>query len=741
MLLLCFLITSLMPIHADATPKITVYVSNKLVSFPDAQPSLTAQGRVLVPLRFVSEALMANVNWDGTTQTATVIKGDTTLKLTIGNQNILVDGKATLTDAAPLLMDGRVFVPLRFPAQFLGSEVEWLSQNRTVLIDSKAEAISTLEDAFTLLIYMNGTDLESSFDEESNTYAGAATEDLYEILKVGSTDQVNLVIETGGTNAWAFPGIDSTQNQRWLVQKDQLVPLTNVGRANMGAAESLTDFITWGKNTYPAQAYGLILWNHGGGPIVGYGVDELFEGDALQLPELQEALLDAKLNQPFEFIGFDACLMASIETANTLAPFAKYLVASQELEPGHGWDYSKIASYLTSPTSAKTGAAIGRNIADGFSAQAKAQETDSDITLSVIDLSKLAPINTALEQLMGTLSTNFDDTTATEISKKLSATKVYGANSPDEGYTDLHDLGQFAKQMASYNSSAAASLQFALGSAVVYQTRGPINSDATGLSLYLPHRNTQNINSSLYTQNQLEIPNNVVAFSKKLASSLAGTTSIATRGDELTVYAPDSTSGHYQLDLTDSLFNDVAQIYLGIYQYLEGGRPRYRQLGYDILTDYDDATGYYTEYFDGSWTLLGNEPLSLKITYNGDTYVSYTSEMLLNGERVALESAWYFDDTLDTGGYYTIVGARKINLETQMPDRNLIILKPGDRIQPIYTAYYFDTEEWEEELGNTFTYTSATEMTYNKLGTEDFLITFMLFDIAGNVLETDYLED
>ncbi len=89
---------------------------------------------------------------------------------------------------------------------------------------------------------------------------------------------------------------------------------------------------------YPAEQYDLILWNHGGGAFFGYGFDET-TNDSLTLDELDQAFADSPFHDgnKLEFIGFDACLMANIETAHTLSPYANYMVASQESEPGSGW--------------------------------------------------------------------------------------------------------------------------------------------------------------------------------------------------------------------------------------------------------------------------------------------------------------------------------------------------------------------------------------------------------------------
>ena len=75
------------------------------------------------------------------------------------------------------------------------------------------------------------------------------------------------------------------------------------------------------------------------------GGDESSDYDSLSLAEIDEALatgLDGAGVDRLDLLGFDACLMATYEVASTLAPRADLLLASQEFEPGHGWDYTAL---------------------------------------------------------------------------------------------------------------------------------------------------------------------------------------------------------------------------------------------------------------------------------------------------------------------------------------------------------------------------------------------------------------
>ncbi|MCK8058343.1 MULTISPECIES: clostripain-related cysteine peptidase [unclassified Fusibacter] len=740
-LLPCLLILILfsLPI-THALPTINVYVNDERVDFVDVSPYINEDNRTMVPIRFISEALGATVSWDGTTKTVTIIKGDITLKLPIGSKEITVNGLVYSVDTPAVLVSGRTMVPVRFPAEFLGSDVQWDGATRSVLIDS---SVPPLVDDFTLLIYLNGTDLESAYDDESGTYSGAGTSDLNEMLAAVSSDKVNVLVETGGTSTWVNPSIDSTQNQRWSVQNNQLTLLENVGISNMGDPETLSNFVNWALKAYPAKNYGIVLWNHGGGPITGYAVDELFSGDGLILPELEDAFsaVRSQSGVVFDFIGFDACLMATLEVANTLSPYADYLVASQELEPGHGWDYTSLITSLAA-TSDYSGSAIGKSIADGFFQQAVDEKTESDVTLSVIDLKRLDSINTALSKFASDLSaTLIEDAKLSSIAQSVSKTKKYGGNSSDQGYTDLVDLSLFASNLSTYSPEYALELSSAVDEAVVYQVSGPINDAATGLSVYFPYLDQDNFTASLAVQAQLDLPTSFISLASEFAGKLTGSAPLVERMDEIVVYEPTEYSAYYELVVSEDLLYDIDKVYIGVYEYLNGDTPRYRNLGYDALTIFNEETSSYFEQFAGNWTLFDDHPIMMKISYSDYDHIEYEIPLLLNDERVVLEAVWYYDDAFASGGYYDIIGARRPNDQvTNMPDRNIILLKAGDKVQPIYTSYLTETGLYQEELGQAFVYSDQSKLTYDVLQSTDYLFNFMIIDYSGQVLETDFYE-
>ena len=130
-------------------------------------------------------------------------------------------------------------------------------------------------------------------------------------------------------------------NALFVLEDGEYRMLEKYPQTSMGDPENLTQLLRYGYENYPADSYDLILWDHGNGPVIGYGKDKVFDGDGLTLPEIREALEDSPFGgrEKLSIVGFDACLMSSAELMCMVADHADYLVASQETEPGFGWNY------------------------------------------------------------------------------------------------------------------------------------------------------------------------------------------------------------------------------------------------------------------------------------------------------------------------------------------------------------------------------------------------------------------
>ena len=348
-----------------------------------------------------------------------------------------------------------------------------------------AFGISTAETDrnITIMIYMCGSDLESR--------NGSATDDIQEITEACSGNaSVSVLILAGGTGKWKNHQYDPGEITLIEVSSRGTRVINRSPAANMGEPETLSSFLKFGVEQRPASRYALILWDHGGGPLEGVCYDELNGSDSLSLSELGEALKDSPFSAEnhLSWIGFDACLMASIETAECCKDYADYMVASQETEPKSGWNYS----FLGKIQEQSSGLEVCRNIVSDYPI-GKA-ETDM-LTLSLIDLSETDALSRAMDQLFRNINPGLTSRSFSDFSRLMLNTKSFGRASTGSEY-DLADLFSLAEQLAksdeldSEGRKSARALQTTLLTAVK-QTSGN-QENAFGLSVYSPYYNKEN---------------------------------------------------------------------------------------------------------------------------------------------------------------------------------------------------------------------------------------------------------
>ncbi len=598
--------------------------------------------------------------------------------------------------------------------------------------DSTGQIGSTDMKEYTFMVFLNGSNLESG--------GGYATADIAEMASTGSTDAVNIIIETGGTSGWQNDIVDPAQSQRYKVEKDGLDLLHAQGIQNMGAPETLTDFIVWTVQNYPAEKYVLDLWDHGGGPMYGYGSDENFligppkdpYGDYLSMAELRKALSDAYdiTGVKFEILGFDACLMATLEVAEMAGQYANYLVASQEEEPGHGWNYTGIFSALASNPQ-MNGRQLGTVIADAYQAQAVEYGKEDLITLSVIDLAYIYDVVIALEDLSVDFMINMDDiTTFNAISESRNNIEAYGRNNFFSGYTELVDLYDFARKITGPQEYLAEDLMRAIEMAVAYKVEGTERGFTGGLSIFFPYWDKTNLDYNLETYSEINGIDTYEGFLETYTAVMQGDT----RSVVLESREPEEIeSDVFSIVIADEDVMNIASIYNYLGLMLNEDMTAVMTLGMDTNVNYDPETGIVTDNFSGYWTALNGNIISLNVVEDTAEYNMYNIPAYINGERADIVGKWTFDDSFEEGGYYEVLGAWAVDNDDVMAQKDFFDLEMGDVIEPVFEVLDGDTYEKYEITSDMFTIAEAPYLDYIELPTgEIYLYGFYLIDYAQN---------
>ncbi|NLI79487.1 MAG: hypothetical protein GX442_23955 [Candidatus Riflebacteria bacterium] len=306
---------------------------------------------------------------------------------------------------------------------------------------------------WTVLVFLNAdNDLEAS---------GLA--DLNEMEQVGSDGNLNIVVQIDRQKG---SGGDTIVDGNWIgtrryeIVKERTKKIAsrmvmNLGERDMGNKRELAEFLQWGVETYPADHYVAVIWNHGAG-WKGISSDDE-SGNMMTVPDVLwgcrqaiPSLQKVNPNHPkFDIIDFDACLMGMVEVAYELRDVADFLLASEETEPGQGMPYQDTLRPLKDDPAitprmlakAMIGAYVKSYAAGG--SQTTKRLGGSAVTKAAYDLSRIAPLADLVGRLGASLAANHAVYTRLLVDEFGTFAKVRRYS--DESFVDLFDL---AKRLA-----------------------------------------------------------------------------------------------------------------------------------------------------------------------------------------------------------------------------------------------------------------------------------------------------
>ena len=646
-----------------------------------------------------------------------------------------------------------------------------LDIQRTIPAGKRPKGIK--KDTWTVFVYLCGSDLE--------TNGGAATTDLAEMVAAHGSDQVSFVVETGGAKEWQGD-VKSNRLQRYLVQDGSIMEVGHAKAADMGDPKTLSDFLSWGLANYPAEHMGVVLWDHGGGSVSGVCFDERNDYDALTLPELDASFagINDVLWQKFDFVGFDACLMGTLETANVLASYADYMIASEETEPATGWEYSSIMEYLADHPSAG-GADLGQALCDSYM---KSLEGSSAgwATLSTVELAQVDDLVQSFYRFSQEMyDSGTDQGTRAAMSRGIKRADNYGGNNWLEGYTNMVDVGGLVDACAQVTPSAD-DVKDSLDAAVTYQVRGKYHSDASGLAIYYPL--SMGDKEELTAFQQVAVNPSYLSYVDRLAHG-------ATEGEEayddysddpwfeggfwewlfsdeelseeeeqevqeeseqywsyvdghtgesaLISFAEEpqvDEEGIYWFQLDENGLENACVVSGLVYALTDDGADWYA-LGetYDVYGDWE--TGEFVDGFDGKWlSLPDGQSLCTYVVASDDDWILYTAPVMRNGKRTYLRMRQYLDDgSVEVEGTWDALGTGG------SVDRGVEPLVRGDKIAPLYDAFSADeTHEESTYAGEEYVVGKRLEVDYGLLYPGIYQYSFRIEDAFGDSITTDQVE-
>lgn len=311
-----------------------------------------------------------------------------------------------------------------------------------------------------------------------------ALQDLDEMTRATGVEMIVLLDRSPGYTSADAIGLGDFDDTRLVRVADGEVELLEVyDDLNTGHRDTLADFVANGLTNYGSERNGLIIWNHGAG-WPGAAIDEtsMYMLSLEGIREGVQAGLDRAGVDRLDLIGFDACLMATYEVAHNLSGVSRTLLASEELEPGHGWDWSTFQA----PDGSVSTIDLARGVIEGFAEHSTTLRT-SGVTLSLVDLDRLDAIDEAFVAMAEAVDPQSRGLIGRIGSGRAEAIGFGRDPDPSRDY-HLVDIGHLAELLTPIEemNGPASQLRSAIDEAVLLNITDATTAPATGLAVYFP---------------------------------------------------------------------------------------------------------------------------------------------------------------------------------------------------------------------------------------------------------------
>ena len=598
-----------------------------------------------------------------------------------------------------------------------------------VIVQKEAKHRPSTGEKWTVMLYMCGSTLEENYKQGSK---------VLESLAYDLPENINVVVETGGSRLWHQEDVDPDYTQDYEVQKNGLRLVNQNSSKNMGESSTLKKFLQWGIDTYPADHYIAVVWNHGGGPVGGTAYDSANNFDSLTIPELSYVM--SGLSEKIDLIGFDASLMSNLETASSLALYADYMVASEDVMPMCGWDYQGLLDFISNCPSADV-AQVGQVICEGVKSAVSEQEKEL-VSMAVTDLSKATMLSLAFEGMARTMVSAADDITMLRnVVNAMNELEYMGGNSPWEGYSNLIDIGELTNLVYEHIGGPAANIINAINEMVIYRTMSDYHATSSGLSVYYPvHRDGEQLGK----YRKVCISNSYMEFLEKMCIN----TEIPDRTftpensavwleynslayNNVMTASPDM-NGRYILTATSPQILTRAGV--NYYMYSPENSV-YLYLFRDYNVALDSASGSYMYEISGRLPMLNSTPVSMYLVSQNKFYDIYSIPVVYDGALANLRVSK--SKRVENAGEYEILGIWKgVDPYSSMAERKYTELGTGDIIIPVYRVYGQDEGSYVEGHKIRIGFGGA-KITEKPIGEGDYIVSYTAEDMYGVSYECD----
>lgn len=592
-------------------------------------------------------------------------------------------------------------------------------------------------------VYMVGSDLEDDIkprneinDEEDKggiSTVGAGSSDLREMISAVQDftgDQgkyIDSYVAFGGARKKGWKGVkyadmpcltkdneddDYFGNSDCYFKKDD--------NANMGEEKTLTEFLKWSKEK--SEGYGkkiIVFWDHGAA-YSGVGYDTNFK-DKLELEELNKSFTTTGFKA--DLVAFDACLMGNLEVIQTMKPFASYMLGSEELVPGHGWQYAEAFSYITKNPQASI-VDIGKKVIDIFVDSPK-HVKGKNKTLALIDLKKADPVINGINSI----SLGFNTKAFEPVLTSVKSSEKYGESSQEDSYSmDLKNFAENLKTKDPNYLSQVDKLKKAIDEMVIYEKHDATKPNASGVSIFSMS------NSSVDTYKKI----------KPLTKEWNGFV------NEFVNLGLDDSQAPEVLNESDCVLNtipghcvkandNVGLASVNVEYSIRQKDGNLQVIGNDQVSTIDKKDTYYFAEWDGEWIKLCNGECDGKneempplyfLGVTKDKGSVYIADCLHNGKpaNINIELNKNADISKVWVTPYEVLASGE-----KLMSRNQVELLKGDTVQFKFQIADVKANTQKEQLGKVFTLTSDPVWKFGYVEADELSYIAITKDYKGNI--------
>ena len=581
---------------------------------------------------------------------------------------------------------------------------------------------------------------------------GAASKDISEITSEVWSDNIRVVIQTGGACHWSNKMINPNRTQRFVYEKGSFSEVENLPLQEASETDTLADFLSYCNDNYRSDHNMFIFWDHGGGPF-GYGFDNIHH-KMFSLREIRAAFEKvygaAPSKAPYDIIGFDACLMAELTVMHSLNGYADYYCLSEEVEPNEGWSYDRFLKKMSDdPT--MSAPQVGRAVADAYT-DFYMQENinvgyllEENVTFSVLDAKKAEELYEAYSELCkAQLIDAASDLGVLSEMGRLGMRATRYAQELSNVY-NMSDLGNYVDYMIDSYPEECSRIKELVGETVLYHRENGALADSTGVAVYLPCQvdNYRGLGRYLdYIYDIVDDDNIRALYYYKQAGCL---------NDELTGYVKTLTNKEPE-KLNTRLFSDFSKAEPTVgkdgFSLPVSEELQKLMVGYSILVaNYDEDYATLTEYgsiggmeldgegslissFDGRWPCINNVPLYVEVVSNSPSATEYKAHIMYNGEEAYL----ILDHNKDTDelAVSSVRIVEEENANYMVNTKSSLQLEEGDTIIPLYNETDLEDDTESSVYGKSVKIKKNTAFEMKTLPRGYYLGTVVITDARGD---------